>query len=141
MGNKMQGKIKSYDEKAQMGVISTEQEEYAFHIDDWDEDVPPEEGDEVIFEENDGEISKVSLLGAQLPKPDPVKSRVIAGLLGLVLGAVGAHRIYLGYYKIAIYQIIFTAVTMGYGLLWGFVEGFLIISGNFNKDAKGRPLK
>jgi hypothetical protein len=141
MGNKMLGKIKSYDEKAQMGVISTEQEEYAFHIDDWEEDVPPEEGDEVIFEENDGEIGKISLLGAQLPKLDPVKSRVIAGLLGLILGAVGAHRFYLGYYKIAIYQIIFTAVTMGYGLLWGFVEGFLIISGNFNKDAKGRPLK
>ncbi len=141
MGSEMLGKIKSYDEKNQMGVISSKQEEYAFHIDDWDEDVSPEDGDEVIFEENDGEIGRVSLLGAKLPKPEPVKSRIIAGLLGLILGAVGAHRFYLGYYRIGIYQIIFTAVTMGYGLLWGFVEGFLIISGNFDKDAKGRPLK
>jgi hypothetical protein len=138
----MQGTIESYDSKTQAGVVKTETGSYDFNIDNWQEELLlPEAGDDVNFEIQDGKIDSISLVGAYLEQLEPVKSRVIAGVLGLVLGLVGAHRFYLGYYVIGTAQLIVTALTLGYGLLWGFVEGFLILSGNMNKDAKGRPLK
>lgn len=137
----MLGTIQSYDTKSQTGVLKSEGEFYAFHIDDWQDEVLPDEGDEVKFEEKDGEIYTVSLVGPYYSQVDPVKSRIIAGLLGLGLGAFGMHRFYLGYYTMGVVQLIVTGVTMGYGLLWGFLEGVLILSGNMDKDAKNRPLK
>jgi hypothetical protein len=137
----MLGTIESYDSKSQTGVIKSKEDDYAFHINDWQEEELPDDGDEVVFEEKDGEIYTVSLVGANFAQLEAVKSRTIAGLLGLILGAVGAHRFYLGYYVIGILQLIVTVVTLGFGLLWGFIEGFLILTGNINKDAKGRPLK
>jgi TM2 domain-containing membrane protein YozV len=69
------------------------------------------------------------------------KSKLAAGLLGIFLGAWGIHRFYLGYVGIGIAQIIVTIVTFGFGALWGFIEGILILTGTFNKDAKGFGLK
>ena len=71
------------------------------------------------------------------------KSRMAAGLLGIFLGGLGIHRLYLGYPKIGIIQIVVTIVTLGIGALWGFVEGILILMGNerFRADANGVPLK
>ncbi len=137
----MLGTIESYNSKSQTGVIKSKEEKYAFHINDWQEEELPDGGDEVVFEEKEGEIYTVSLVGVNFAQLEAVKSRTIAGLLGLILGAVGAHRFYLGYYVIGVLQIIFFAVTLGFGLIWGFIEGFLILTGNINKDAKGRPLK
>jgi hypothetical protein len=42
---------------------------------------------------------------------------------------------------IGIVQIVVTIITFGIGGLWGFIEGILILTGTFNKDAKGLPLK
>jgi TM2 domain-containing membrane protein YozV len=75
---------------------------------------------------------------------DPLaKSKMVAGLLGVLLGAFGVHRFYLGYTSIGIIQIVVTIVTCGIGGLWGVVEGILILVGHdsFKTDAEGRPLK
>ena len=69
------------------------------------------------------------------------KSKLAAGLLGIFLGGLGVHRFYLGYTGIGIAQIIVTFVTFGFGGLWGFIEGILILAGVFNLDAQRRPLK
>jgi len=69
------------------------------------------------------------------------KSKMVAGLLGIFLGWLGVHRFYLGYTGIGVTQIIVTFITFGFGGLWGFIEGILILAGVFNKDAQGRPLK
>ena len=69
------------------------------------------------------------------------KSKLAAGLLGILLGGLGVHRFYLGYIGIGIAQIIVTIVTGGLGGIWGFIEGILILTGSFNKDAKGNPLR
>jgi len=69
------------------------------------------------------------------------KSKLVAGLLGILLGSLGIHRFYLGYIGIGIIQIIVTIVTCGAGSLWGFIEGILIIAGStITTDAEGRPL-
>jgi TM2 domain-containing membrane protein YozV len=71
------------------------------------------------------------------------KSRLVAGLLGILLGGLGIHRFYLGHVGIGIAQIAVTVVTFGFGALWGFIEGIMILVGaqSFRTDARGVPLK
>lgn len=69
------------------------------------------------------------------------KSKITAGVLGILLGGLGVHRFYLGYTGIGIAQIVVTIFTLGIGSLWGFIEGILILTGSINKDAKGQPLQ
>ena len=70
-----------------------------------------------------------------------VKYKYVAVALAFFLGFTGMHRFYLGYYKLGLAQLAFTAITVGYGALWGFIEAILLFAGHINKDAKGRPLK
>src|SRR5699024_6481248 len=75
---------------------------------------------------------------------DPyAKSKLVAGLLGILVGGFGVHRFYLGYVGIGIIQIVVTLVTCGLGALWGLVEGILYLVGSngFTADASGRPLR
>jgi TM2 domain-containing membrane protein YozV len=70
------------------------------------------------------------------------KSKLAAGLLGILLGGWGVHRFYLGYIGIGIAQILVTICTCGFGALWGFIEGILIFAGqSITTDAAGRPLQ
>ena len=91
---------------------------------------------------------KSSPPGNVLPEHKEIQSttsmsdrKLIAGILGILLGALGVHRFYLGYTTIGIIQIVVTLVTCGWGALWGVVEGILILTGNFiTKDAAGNQL-
>lgn len=137
----MLGHIESYDENIQTGVIKADDKFFEFYIDNWRAQELPNVGDDVDFIEKDGDVSNVNPVGKYIKDMHPVKSRVLAAVLGLFLGAVGAHRIYLGFYWIAIAQIIVTLLTIGFGIVWGLIEGGLLFSGYICKDAKGRFLK
>jgi len=137
----MLGHIESYDERCQTGVVKCEEEFYEFHIDQWTADEAPKAGDDVDFTRENGEVTEVSPVGAYLFDHKLSKNRMLAGLLGLVFGAVGLHRMYLGFWGLGITQIIVTLATGGFGVVWGFIEGVLILTGHINKDAKGRHLK
>lgn len=136
----MIGHIESFDLGKQTGVIKSKDSFYEFHLDQWKPAAEPEAGDDICFEMVDEEVTSVDLVGAYL-KTEAVKSRIIAIILAFLLGGIGAHRFYLGFYWVGIAQIAFTALTVGYGVLWGFIEFVLLLSKNFNVDAKGRPLK
>lgn len=69
------------------------------------------------------------------------KSKMVAGLLGLFLGAWGIHNFYLGNTGRGVLQIILTIVTCGIAGIWGFIEGIMILAGSINTDANGVPLK
>ena len=78
------------------------------------------------------------------------KSKVVAGLLGIFLGAFGIHRFYLGYTVIAVIQLVLSIVlgifTCGIATaavsIWGLVEGILILCGSvIITDANGQPLQ
>ena len=63
----------------------------------------------------------------------PQKSKVAAGLLGIFLGAFGAHKFYLGYTKTAIIMLVITLVgsivvigPFAMGVI-GFIEGILYL--------------
>ena len=72
---------------------------------------------------------------------NPPKSKIVAGILGILIGGLGIHRFYLGYIGIGIAQIVVTLLTFGFGAIWGFIEGILILVGSgITTDAQGRPL-
>lgn len=137
----MLGHIESYDERCQTGVIKHEDNFYEFHIDQWTASQPPKLGDDVDFDHENNEVTEVGPVGAYLVELQPVKHHLIAALLGIMFGAVGLHRFYLGFWGLGITQILVTLFTGGFGVVWGFVEGVLIFTGHIYKDAKGRHLK
>lgn len=68
------------------------------------------------------------------------KSKLVAGLLGILLGGIGVHNFYLGNTTRGIIQIVVSFVTCGIGSLWGFIEGIMILTGSISTDANGNPL-
>ena len=68
-------------------------------------------------------------------EPHSSRSKAIAGLLGIFLGPVGAHRFYLGYWGLGI-AMLFTAGGCG---IWSLVDGIFVLLGKI-PDADGRPL-
>ena len=146
----MLGHIESYDDERQTGAIKCDDEFYEFHIDDWTSEEEPKIGNDVDFiPEEDGSATDVGPVGAYIKDIRPVKNHYVAAFLGIFFGFLGLHRIYLGFYPIAILQISLTFSPyfgipffgFQYGFMWGFIEGCLLIGGLMNKDAKGRPLK
>jgi TM2 domain len=137
----MLGHIESYDEHTQTGVVKLHDQFYEFHIDQWSAEAPPQTGDDVDFDHEEGRVTEIGPVGAYLLNSIPVKSRLVAAVLGILFGAVGLHRFYLGFYAIGVLQIIVTFLTGGFGVMWGFFEAVLIFAGHITKDAKGRPLK
>ncbi|MCV7359795.1 TM2 domain-containing membrane protein YozV [Mycolicibacterium fluoranthenivorans] len=73
-------------------------------------------------------------------RPLSDKSKVTAGLLGILLGSFGLGRFYLGYTKLAVAQIAVTWLTLGIGGIWPFIDGILILLGKV-PDVEGRPLR
>jgi TM2 domain-containing membrane protein YozV len=85
------------------------------------------------------------------PPPEHVpghKSRITAGLLGILLGVVGAHRFYLGYKGLGWIMLLITLVSLGNAwfvpAIWGAIEGILYLvmrKGYWSVDAKHKPLQ
>ena len=77
--------------------------------------------------------------------PESQKSKLVAGLLGVLLGAFGVHNFYLGYTGKGIAQLLLTILSCGMlsvvSSIWGVIEGILIFTGEISTDAKGAPLK
>jgi TM2 domain-containing membrane protein YozV len=135
------GQIESYDNEKQVGTVKSQDDFFEFDATSWKSNVPPEQGDEVTFEIDDGSVINMRLVAETMKPIEAVKTKWIASTLALFLGFAGAHRFYLGFYKMGLAQIAVTAFTQGYGVLWGFVEAVLLFAGHINKDAKNRPLK
>ena len=73
------------------------------------------------------------------------KSRIAAGLLGLLLGGLGIHNFYLGYTGKAIAQLLITVLSFGLlafiPAIWGLIEGVMILTDKNYLDADGFPLE
>jgi TM2 domain-containing membrane protein YozV len=68
------------------------------------------------------------------------KSKMVAGLLQIFLGAFGAGRFYTGHTALAIGQIAATWLTCGIGWVWPFIDGIMMLAGKVT-DSDGRPLR
>lgn len=76
------------------------------------------------------------------------KSKIAAGLFGILLGTFGVHSFYLGYTTKGIIQVLLGTIGVvlcGMGpfaaAIWGLIEGILILTGSINVDANGIPLR
>lgn len=142
----MIGQIERYDPDTQTGMIKSEGTLFTFHLEDWIADVPPDEGDDVNFDAEGASANNINLVGAYLQPPIAVKYKYLAAVLAVFLGWTGAHRFYLGFYRLGFIQLILTVVLYvtglpGFAALWGFIEGVLLFGGQIHLDAKGRPFK
>lgn len=68
------------------------------------------------------------------------RSKVVAGLLQLLIGGLGIGRFYMGHSGLGVAQILVTVFTCGFGALWGLVDGIVILAGE-PRDAEGLPLR
>jgi TM2 domain-containing membrane protein YozV len=76
-----------------------------------------------------------TLIQPAIPEGQP-KNRTTFIVLGALLGALGAHNFYAGYYKKAIGQLAITGVTLGFGSPMSWMWAIIDIC-TINKDKKG----
>ena len=67
------------------------------------------------------------------PQPQPQSSgnsdkKMIAGILGILLGGLGVHKFYLGYTQTGIIQLISGVLTCGIGGIIGLIEGIIYLT-------------
>lgn len=80
------------------------------------------------------------------PPPGYVqKSRVVAGILAMLMGTMGIHSFYLGNSSRGIMQLLISLLTCGVGaiviMIWGVLDGVKLLDGRINVDANGVFLK
>ena len=79
-----------------------------------------------------------------VPKDPNAKSKVVAGILGILLGCFGVHNFYLGYTSRGIAQVLISVLSCfilsPISAIWGLIEGILILTGNIDCNAEGRKL-
>lgn len=78
-----------------------------------------------------------------VPYQEKYKSRLVAGLLQILLGFIGLGgigRLYLGYTTLGILQLVIPYATCGAGILWSVIDGIMILTGSVHTDAFGNPL-
>lgn len=89
--------------------------------------------------------------GYQIPpeviKVTHTKSKLTAGLLGILLGGLGIHNFYLGYSSKGVIQLVlflcgfFTCgLTSAAAEIWGIIEGIMILTGSIDRDVDGNFL-
>ncbi|MFJ6834479.1 TM2 domain-containing protein [Streptomyces sp. NPDC091209] len=70
-------------------------------------------------------------------RPYSEKSKIVAGILQLALGGLGAGRFYMGNVGIGLAQL-FTCGGMG---IWALIDGIMLLAGNNATDSDGRVLR
>jgi len=83
--------------------------------------------------------------GPQMIYPHMQKSKLAVLLLGILVGALGAHNFYLGYNGKAISQLLISVLSVGIlafiPAIWGLIEVIVLVSNDNPTDANGIPLK
>lgn len=73
------------------------------------------------------------------------KSKICAGLLGILVGTFGVHNFYLGYTGKGAAQVLITVLSCGFlcwvSSIWALIEGIMILTGASPYDAQGNLLR
>ena len=140
----MQGQILNYSVQTNAGVITGDDgNRYTFAGSEWKENALPAHGMRVDFEVRGATAVSVyrALAGAVWRRRRVrSKSKVVAGVLGILLGGLGIHKFYLGItgpglvmLGLFILGCIMTLVFIGSFLLFalgiiGFIEGIIYLT-------------
>lgn len=76
------------------------------------------------------------------------KSKIAAGILGILLGALGIHNFYLGNIGKGVAQLLISVLSAGFlswvSFVWGLIEGILILVSKpgdpWHRDSSGNEL-
>jgi TM2 domain-containing membrane protein YozV len=70
------------------------------------------------------------------------KNRLVAGLLGILIGGLGIHNFYLGFTTKGVIQLVLTITVFFWwaAAIWGLVEGIIILTSKDPKDVNGLSL-
>ncbi len=83
--------------------------------------------------------------GMQPPPGYIQRSRIAAGILAILLGALGVHSFYLGNTSQGLMKLLITLLTFGIGAIVmtviGILDGIKLLDGRINTDAYGIYLK
>jgi TM2 domain-containing membrane protein YozV len=93
--------------------------------DDDDEDRPVRRRDDDDVDEDEDDRPRKKK--RRVPE-DTANKKMVAGLLGILLGAWGIHKFYLGMTTAGIIQIVITVVTCGAGSIVGLIEGIIYLT-------------
>ena len=78
-------------------------------------------------DDDEDEVRPRKRKSARVPE-DTANKKMVAGLLGILLGAWGIHKFYLGMTMPGILQIVITIVTCGVGGIIGLIEGIIYLT-------------
>ena len=91
-----------------------------------------------------GKIVDGKINSGYINKDPNAKSKIVAGILGILLGCFGVHNFYLGYTSKAVAQLLISFLSCfilsPVSAIWGLIEGIMILTGNIDTDAEGRKL-
>ena len=62
------------------------------------------------------------------PPPDIGSTKILCGIMGIILGGLGVHRFILGDVSGGIIRIVITLFTCGLGSVIGLVEGIIYLT-------------
>ena len=95
-------------------------------------------------------VSPVAPSYAAPPAPTvKTRCRTSAGVLGIVVGALGVHNFYMGYIGRGLVQLLISVlgcwITFGLSVvamsLWSLIEGILILTDKETVDANGNKMR
>ena len=94
----MKGQILNYTAQTQSGVIAgNDGKRYTFAASEWKDTIPPARGMNVDFEVQEGEAKAIYRAMGCCSAVMSEKNKIVAGVLAILLGWLGAHKFYLGY--------------------------------------------
>lgn len=94
----MKGQILNYTAQTQSGVIAgNDGKRYTFAASEWKDTIPPARGMNVDFEVQEGEAKAIYRALGCCSAVMSEKNKIVAGVLAILLGWLGAHKFYLGY--------------------------------------------
>lgn len=83
-----------------------------------------------------------------IPQNKSQKSKVLAGILGIILGEFGVHNFYLGYtskgaiqFTLCLCGIFTCGLTSIIAGVWGLVDAIMILTGSIDRDGDGNLLR
>ncbi len=97
-GKLMQGRVLYYIAQTESGVITgSDGKRYTFVASEWKDTVPPTRGLNVDFDIQEGEVKAIYRALRCCSGVLSEKNKIVAGVLAILLGWLGAHKFYLGY--------------------------------------------
>lgn len=114
----MKGQILDFTVQTNSGLITgSEGNRYEFTGADWKGATPPHRGMSVDFEP-DGKTARAVYMSVGTAMPGS-KSKVAAGLFGILLGGLGIHKFYLGFTGPGL--VFLLTNTVGFAVTWLFL--------------------